>query len=63
MKPILRSFGIFIRQITRDNMLWAVCLAPFITALLFRFGIPYVEILLCSYFEREKYCRTIYFIV
>lgn len=60
MKPILRSFGIFIRQITRDNMLWAVCLAPFITALLFRFGIPYVEILLCSYFEREKILADYY---
>ncbi len=60
MKPILRSFSIFIRQITRDNMLWAVCLAPLMTALLFRFGIPYAEILLCTYFQRETILADYY---
>ena len=53
MKPLLHCFGIFIRQIIRDNMLWAVCLAPFLTALLFRIGIPYAETLLCAYFQRQ----------
>ncbi len=53
MKPLLRSFGIFIRQIIRDDMLWAVCLAPLLTALLFRFGIPYAETLLCAHFQRQ----------
>jgi len=52
MKPILRSFGTFIRQITRDNMLWAGCLAPLLVALLFRFGLPYAETLLCDYFQK-----------
>jgi len=53
VKPLLYSLGIFIRQITRDNMLWAVCLVPLITALLFRFGIPYAETLLCTYFQKQ----------
>jgi len=53
VKPLLRSFGIFIRQITKDNMLWAVCFAPLLTALIFRFGIPYAETLLCAYFQRQ----------
>ncbi|NLM95606.1 MAG: ABC transporter permease [Firmicutes bacterium] len=52
MKPLLASFGVFIRQITRDNMLWAVCFAPLLTALIFRFGVPYVDALLCAYFDR-----------
>lgn len=60
MKQLLRSFGIFIRQITRDNMLWAVCLAPLITALLFRFGVPYAEALLCAYFQRQKILADYY---
>lgn len=60
MKPILRSFGIFIRQIIRDNMLWAVCFAPLIIALLFRFGIPYVEILLCAHFQRKTILTDYY---
>lgn len=54
MKPVLRSFGIFIRQIIRDDMLWAVCIAPLLTALLFRFGIPYAETLLCARFQRQS---------
>ena len=54
MKPLLRSFAIFVRQIARDNMHWAVCLAPLLTAFFFRFGIPYTETLLCAYFQRKK---------
>jgi fluoroquinolone transport system permease protein len=53
LKPLLRSFGIFIRQIARDNMLWAVCLAPMLTALFFRFAIPYAETLLSAHFQKK----------
>lgn len=60
MKPLLRSFGIFIRQIIRDDMLWAVCLAPLLTALLFRFGIPYAETLLCTHFQRQTILADYY---
>lgn len=60
MKPLLRSFGIFIRQIIRDDMLWAVCLAPLLTALLFRFGIPYAETLLCAHFQRQTILADYY---
>lgn len=41
-------------------MLWAVCLAPLLTALLFRFGLPYAEILLCAYFQRETILADYY---
>lgn len=60
MKPLLSSFGIFIRHIIRDNMFWAVCLAPLITALLFRFGVPYAETLLCTYFQRNTILADYY---
>lgn len=53
MKPLFRSFGIFIRQIAGDKMLWAVCLAPLLTAFVFRFGVPYAETLLCDYFQKQ----------
>ena len=62
MKPLLRSFGIFIQQIIRDYMLWAVCLVPLLTAFIFRFGVPYVEILLCSYFKRQTILSDYYLI-
>jgi fluoroquinolone transport system permease protein len=42
----------FIRQIAKDSMLYAVCIAPLLAACFFRFGIPYLESLLCGYFER-----------
>jgi fluoroquinolone transport system permease protein len=60
VKPLLRSFGIFIRQIIRDDMLWAVCLAPLLVALLFRFGIPYAESLLCAHFQRQTILADYY---
>ena len=51
MNPIFASFRMFIRQILKDSMLYVVCIAPFLTAAFFRFGIPRIEILLCSYFN------------
>ncbi len=53
MNPLFRSFGIFIRQISSDSMLYAVCAAPILAAFFFRFGIPYLEALLCGYFNES----------
>ncbi len=50
MKPVLRSFGAFMKQIAKDSMLWAVCFAPIMVALLFRFGIVRLEHVLCKAF-------------
>jgi fluoroquinolone transport system permease protein len=47
-----RSFVQFILQIFEDDMLWAVCIAPFLAGVLFRFGIPYAERLLCEHFDK-----------
>jgi fluoroquinolone transport system permease protein len=43
----------FIRQIMEDDMLWAVCLAPVLAGLLFKFGIPFAETKLCGYFGQD----------
>jgi fluoroquinolone transport system permease protein len=51
MKPLLRSFEVFIKQIFSDAMLVAVCIAPIITACFFRFAIPNIEQMLCEYFN------------
>lgn len=48
MKPTLRSLQVFLRQIAGDGMLVTVCIAPLLTACLFRFGIPAAEALLCA---------------
>ncbi len=44
MKPLLRSFSMFMRQIAHDSMLYAVCIAPLLAALFFKFGIPLAEV-------------------
>lgn len=53
MKPMLRSFTQFIRQILEDKMLWAACVAPVLAAVFFRFVVPYAETMLCRYFEQQ----------
>lgn len=63
MKLILRSFSMFIQQITRDNMLWVVCLTPMLTAFIFHFGIPYAETMLCDYFQRQTILADYYLII
>lgn len=53
MKPLLRSFSMFIRQVLRDSMLAAVCCATILSAFFIRFGIPALEHVLCGYFQKE----------
>lgn len=53
MKPMLRSFSMFVRQIFRDSMLIAICFACLLTALFVRFGVPALEGALCAYFQRD----------
>ena len=60
MKPLLRSFNMFIRQISKDSMLFVVCAAPILAACFFRFGIPFVEELLCEYFNKAAILSPYY---
>ena len=60
MKPLLHSFSMFIRQIARDSMLYAVCLAPLLYALLIRFGIPFAEAELCALFGKAAVLKDYY---
>ncbi|MEX1308036.1 MAG: ABC transporter permease [Eubacteriales bacterium] len=48
MKPYLYSLKIFLKQIWEDSMLAAICGVPVLMALLFRFGVPELEMLLCQ---------------
>lgn len=48
MKPLWKSFGIFLRQIREDAMLFAVLIAPVLAGCAFRFGVPALERLLCG---------------
>ena len=60
MKHLIQSFKMFVSQIWRDDMLIAVCIAPLLAALFFRFGIPAVEHLLCVYYDKKAILADYY---
>lgn len=60
MKPLFRSFDMFVRQIFKDSMLTAVCAATILTAFFIRFGIPAVEGVLCGYFQKAAILADYY---
>lgn len=63
MKVFLYSFKMFILQISKDGMLAAVCIAPILAACFFRFGIPYIEEILCGYFNKESILSEYYLLI
>jgi len=60
MRPLIRSFKMFISQIWRDSMLIAVCVAPLLAAFFFRFGIPAIERFLCGYYDKASILSDYY---
>lgn len=63
MKPLLRSFSLFVRQVFKDSMLAAVCVATVLTAFFIRFGIPTIEGILCGYFQKEVILADYYLLL
>jgi len=62
LKPLYRSFAMFIKQIFKDSMLLMVCFAVILYAFLVRYGIPFAEKALCGYFNREAVLSNYYLI-
>lgn len=60
MKPLIRSFYMFISQILYDSMLIVICFASILVALLFRFGVPAIEELLCNYYNKTQILAEYY---
>lgn len=60
MKPLYRSFFMFVRQVFEDSMLATVCVATILTAFFIRFGIPTIENVLCGYFQRAAVLADYY---
>lgn len=53
MKAVYLSFLVFIKQILRDDMLWAICFAPLLAGLFFRFAIPPIGNYLSQFFAGD----------
>lgn len=63
MKAIFISFKQLLSQISKDNILIAVCLAPIIAGVAFKFGIPIVETLLSEYLRVPEIIATYYLLI
>ncbi|MPM02961.1 hypothetical protein SDC9_49220 [bioreactor metagenome] len=60
MKPLFRSFLMFFRQIYKDSMLSAALAGCVLAAFFFRFGVPVLERVLCSYFGKAAILAPYY---
>lgn len=60
MSAILRCFQIFMKQILKDSILYMILVAPLLAGCLFRFGIPFVESLLCEYLDQSAILSEYY---
>ena len=60
MKPLMLSFLLVVRQILQDGMLIAVCFASILAGFFFKFAIPQLELLLCSFFEVSSVLQPYY---
>lgn len=60
MKPLLKSFVMFVQQIFRDSMLAAMCCATILAACFIRFGVPALETIVCDYFQQEAILTEYY---
>ena len=60
MRPYIRSMQSFLRQIREDSMLFIICAVPLLVALVFRFGVPMLENLLCEVFGEASVLSDYY---
>lgn len=62
MNAIIKSFRVFILQLTKDGMLIMILMAPLLVGSIFKFGIPFLELQLTSYFVKDVILKE-YFIL
>lgn len=60
MRPLRRSFLMFLRQIYGDSMLAAALAGCVLAAFFFRFGVPAIEKVLCAYFGKSAILAPYY---
>lgn len=53
MKAILKSSRVFIIQLTKDGMLVMILIAPILVGIIFKLGIPYLEMQLINYYGKD----------
>ena len=62
MKKVWIMFCQMVKQISRDLMLLMICIAPVLCGMLFKFAVPFIEHLLCSYFHQSEIIAPYYYV-
>lgn len=60
MRAVRKSFFRMLSFVSKDKMLFAASLAPILAGVLFKFGIPKLEILLTGTFKKQAVLATYY---
>lgn len=53
MNAIMKSFRIFVLQLTKDGMLIMILIAPLLIGTIFKFGVPFLELQVTGYFNKD----------
>ena len=53
MNAIMKSFRIFVLQLTKDGMLIMILIAPLLIGTIFKFGVPFIELQVTEYFNKD----------
>ena len=53
MNAIIKSSRVFVLQLTKDGMLIMILIAPLLVGTIFKFGIPFLEVQLINYFNKD----------
>ena len=61
-RKTLIMFHQMLQQISRDMMMFLLCLTPVLACLAVHYGIPVMEQLLCDYFDKEVLLAPYYFV-
>lgn len=62
MKKVWIMFCQMLKQISRDFMLSMVCFAPVLCGIAFKFAVPFIEQMLCSYFHQQEIIAPYYYV-
>ncbi|PAT01198.1 hypothetical protein CI105_08105 [Candidatus Izimaplasma bacterium ZiA1] len=53
MKAIIKSFKVFVVELFKDGMIIMILIAPFLIGSIFKFAIPFLELKLTSFFDKD----------
>lgn len=60
MNAIIKSFKVFVSQLSKDGMVIMILIAPLLVGTIFKFGVPFLELQLTSHFDKDVILKDYY---